>query len=132
MRAMQFVGPGHPLLVPVQVPDPVAKPGWVVIDVEAAGMCHSDVGIVDGPGVGWLSHYPIILGHEVAGTVSALGEGVTGFEVGDRVAVCLRQGRDEDYAVLGRTLIWARTAAARRACTSMAAMPRNAWCGPRA
>ncbi|WP_449253317.1 zinc-binding dehydrogenase [Brevundimonas naejangsanensis] len=101
MRAMQFVGPGQPLLVPVEVPDPVAKPGWVVIDVEAAGMCHSDVGIVDGPGVGWLSHYPIILGHEVAGVVSSLGEGVTGFEIGDRVAVCLRQGRDEDYAVLG-------------------------------
>ena len=100
MRAMQFTGPGEPLAA-VEVPPPVAKPGWVVIDVEAAGMCHSDCTIVDGPGVNWLSHYPIILGHEVAGTVASLGEGVTGFEIGDRVAVCLRAGRDEAGATLG-------------------------------
>jgi alcohol dehydrogenase, propanol-preferring len=80
---------------------PQARPGWVVLNVEAAGMCHSDVAIVDGPGVGWLSHYLIVLGHEVAGTVAELGDAVTGFAIGDRVAVCLSAGRDEAGLPLG-------------------------------
>ena len=71
------VGPNQPL-VDVDFSAPVAQLGWVVIDVEAAGMCHSDVGIIDGYGVGWLSHYPIVLGHEVAGMVASLGDGVEG------------------------------------------------------
>lgn len=100
MRAMQFVGAGRPL-VEVDLPAPQVRPGWVVIDVEAAGMCHSDVGIVDGPGMAWLSHCPIVLGHEVAGVVAAIGEGVQGFAIGDRVAVCLRAGADEAGLPLG-------------------------------
>lgn len=85
----------------VDLPNPKAKPGWVVINVEAAGMCHSDVGIVDGTMTYALDHRPIVLGHEVAGTVAEIGEGVVGLKVGDRVGVSLREGHDEDDAGLG-------------------------------
>ncbi|PGL70263.1 Zn-dependent alcohol dehydrogenase [Bacillus sp. AFS055030] len=85
----------------VDLPNPKAKPGWVVINVEAAGMCHSDVGIVDGTMAYAVDHRPIVLGHEVAGTIAEIGEGVVGFKVGDRVGVALRQGHDEDDVGLG-------------------------------
>lgn len=58
-----------------------------MLDVQAAGICHSDLHILDGPGAAWLDKVPITLGHEVAGEISALGEGVQRFSVGDRVGV---------------------------------------------
>ena len=81
-------------VVDVVVPDP--GPGEVVVDVAACGVCHTDVHYRDG---GISQDYPFLLGHEAAGVVSALGEGVpggpTGLQVGDSVvlnwrAVCGR------------------------------------------
>lgn len=86
MKAWQFIDAGEPLKL-VELPDPVAGEGQVVLDVRAAGMCHSDVIITDGQGMGWLSHTPIVLGHEVAGVVSQLGPGVKDFRIGDRVVI---------------------------------------------
>lgn len=88
MRALQFVGAGEPL-TPADIPTPTPEPGWVVIDVHAAGLCHSDVHILHRPDAAWVFKTPIVLGHEVAGTVAALGEGVTEFTVGDRVGIAL-------------------------------------------
>lgn len=88
MRAWQFTDTGEPLVL-VDTEEPTAAPGEVVIDVKAAGLCHSDVGMLDDPG--WrdlLQFRPITLGHEVAGVISAVGEGVTDYAVGDRVGVC--------------------------------------------
>lgn len=88
MKAWQFTGTGEPL-VRVELPDPVAGPGEVVVDVKAAGLCHTDVGVRDDEG--WLSTLafrPIVMGHEVAGEVSQVGEGVTDWQVGDRVGIC--------------------------------------------
>ena len=66
-----------------EVPDPVAPAGAVVVRVEATGICRSDWHALAGhdPDVR-LPHVP---GHEFAGTVHALGEGVAGFAPGDRV-----------------------------------------------
>jgi D-arabinose 1-dehydrogenase-like Zn-dependent alcohol dehydrogenase len=66
-----------------EVPEP--GPGEVRIKVEACGMCHSDAFVKFGqfPGL----ELPRVTGHEVAGRVDALGEGVDNFEVGDRVGV---------------------------------------------
>ena len=88
MRAWQFTNTHAPLLR-AEVPEPIAGFGDVVIDVRASGLCHSDVGLMEDEG--WLSMLakrPITIGHEVAGVISALGEGVQGWTIGDRVGVC--------------------------------------------
>lgn len=72
-----------------EVDRPSPGPGEVVLDVKAAGLCHTDVGVLEDEG--WLplvQRLPMTMGHENAGVVAELGEGVTGFEVGDRVGVC--------------------------------------------
>jgi alcohol dehydrogenase, propanol-preferring len=60
---------------------PTAGPGEVVVDVRAAGLYHSDVGILEDEK--WLAGMtpPVVPGHETAGVISELGgEGVTGWE----------------------------------------------------
>jgi 6-hydroxycyclohex-1-ene-1-carbonyl-CoA dehydrogenase len=66
----------------VETPDP--GPGEILVKVAACGLCHTDVGYID-HGVPTFKKPPLILGHEISGTVSALGDGVKGFEEGDRV-----------------------------------------------
>ncbi|HZK05322.1 MAG TPA: zinc-binding dehydrogenase [Actinomycetaceae bacterium] len=87
MRAWMFHGHGKPLEL-TEVPDPVAGPGEIVIDIKATGLCHSDVSALDDPN--WAVNFaklPVVLGHEPAGVVASVGEGVTNLEVGDRVGV---------------------------------------------
>lgn len=69
------------------VPSP--GPGEVLIKVVAAGLCHSDVGYMEGV-IPIIVDLPIVLGHEVAGTVAEVGEGVTEFTVGDEVAQAVK------------------------------------------
>lgn len=88
MKAWQFTGTHEPLVL-TEVPQPTAGPGEVVVKMKAAGLCHSDVGLLEDEG--WLSMLakrPITIGHENAGEIVELGEGVTDYQVGDRVAVC--------------------------------------------
>lgn len=86
MKAWQFVTENHPLELH-EVPDPQPGPGEVVLDVKAAGICHSDVGFLDGTLSALLPHRPITLGHEIAGVISAVGPDAVRFKVGDRVAI---------------------------------------------
>ena len=86
MRAWIFNGPGIPLEL-VELPDPSPGPHEVVVDVAAAGLCHTDVGFMEGTLQGVLGFTPIILGHEAAGVVSAIGDSVSGVTIGDRVAI---------------------------------------------
>ena len=65
--------------------DPVAKPGQVVVRVAAAGVNFKDIYVRGGVGI-YTTRTPYIPGDEGAGTVLAVGEGVTDFAVGDRVA----------------------------------------------
>ena len=62
--------------------------GEVQVRVEACGVCHTDLHVVETDG--WGLRFPILLGHEGAGVVEEVGEGVTGVAAGDRVVVAWR------------------------------------------
>lgn len=84
MKAIQVSKPGGNFeLVERNIPDPVR--GHVRIKIEACGVCHSDVLVKEGlwPGV----QYPRIPGHEIAGRIDAVGEGVMQWKIGQRVGV---------------------------------------------
>ncbi|MGN4065497.1 zinc-dependent alcohol dehydrogenase family protein [Burkholderia gladioli] len=85
MLAMSLEGDGTRSLRETQVPDPRPAPGQLLLDVCACGVCRTDLHILDGELAA--PKRPLIPGHEIVGTVSALGEGVTGFAPGDRVGV---------------------------------------------
>ena len=84
MRAIQVGQPGAPFEL-VQRERPVPGPGEVLVKVQACGVCHSDSIAKDGlfPGI----PYPIVPGHEVAGVIEEVGEGVVPWTVGTRVGV---------------------------------------------
>lgn len=87
MKAWQFTGTDKPLQLN-EVEEPHAGPGQVVVDVKAAGVCHSDVTALDDPG--WMPLFPILprtMGHENAGVISEVGEGMDHWKVGDRVGL---------------------------------------------
>jgi D-arabinose 1-dehydrogenase-like Zn-dependent alcohol dehydrogenase len=91
MRAVQVARPGSPLeLVEREIPNPGRDS--VRIKVAACGVCHSDTVVVNGlfPGI----EYPRIPGHEVVGVIDALGAGVSGWKVGQRVGVGWNGGYD--------------------------------------
>ncbi|PPI06918.1 S-(hydroxymethyl)mycothiol dehydrogenase [Rathayibacter sp. AY1B8] len=69
-------------LVDIVVPDP--GPGEAVVDIETCGVCHTDFHYREG---GISDDFPFLLGHEAAGRVSAIGEGVTHVAVGDFVVL---------------------------------------------
>lgn len=84
MKCVPVTKPNGPLeVVERDTPDP--GPGQVRIKVEACGVCHSDVFITSGgfPGI----QLPRVPGHEIAGKIDAVGEGVTQWSVGDRAGV---------------------------------------------
>ncbi|MCW2637674.1 MAG: NAD/mycothiol-dependent formaldehyde dehydrogenase [Blastococcus sp.] len=89
VRGVVARGKGAPVTIEtIVVPDP--GPGEAVVDVQACGVCHTDLHYREG---GINDEFPFLLGHEAAGVVSAVGEGVTDVAVGDYVilnwrAVC--------------------------------------------
>lgn len=87
MKAWQFVGTDK-ALVCNEVPEPEVRPGTVVVDVKATGICHSDVSTLHDPN--WMFMYPELprtLGHESAGVISEVGPGMEHWKVGDRVGL---------------------------------------------
>ncbi len=90
MKAWQFTGTREPLVL-TEVDEPVASAAEVLVEIRAAGLCHSDVGLLheDGFPLPSGARLPLTLGHEVAGVVRQVGAGVTGHRVGDRVALAV-------------------------------------------
>jgi propanol-preferring alcohol dehydrogenase len=84
MKAMVLEKTGQPLQL-MQRPEPLPGAGQVQVKVSACGVCRTDLHVVDGD----LSEarLPIIPGHEIVGTISALGEGVDNFQIGERVGI---------------------------------------------
>jgi S-(hydroxymethyl)glutathione dehydrogenase / alcohol dehydrogenase len=77
---------GHVEIESVLLDDP--KAGEVLVRTAAAGLCHSDLHFLSGT---FPIRTPLIMGHEAAGVVEAVGEGVTSIAVGDPVVACLSQ-----------------------------------------
>jgi propanol-preferring alcohol dehydrogenase len=86
MKALQYREIGSRPVV-VEIPKPVPGPGQVLLKVTAAGVCHSDEFIMGLPEEAYVYGLPLTLGHEGAGVVAELGDGVTNLAVGDAVAV---------------------------------------------
>jgi propanol-preferring alcohol dehydrogenase len=84
MRAMILDTAGKPLRAAV-LPNPPPSMGQVLIRVHACAVCRTDLHIIDGELT--QPKLPLIPGHEIVGKVAALGEGVTRFQIGDRVGV---------------------------------------------
>jgi propanol-preferring alcohol dehydrogenase len=113
MRAALFHGPGRPVTVD-DVPVPVPRAGEVRVRVGACGICGSDLHILDGTTS--TAPPPIVLGHEGAGVVDALGPTTTGPDTGQPVVITpgygcgtcayCRSGRENvcpDASILGIT-----------------------------
>lgn len=84
MRAMVLSQAGAPLAMrDLAVPAP--GPGEVRLDVQACGVCRTDLHVVDGELPD--PKLPLVPGHQIVGTVAALGEGVANLAIGDRVGV---------------------------------------------
>ncbi|MDJ0777821.1 MAG: zinc-dependent alcohol dehydrogenase family protein [Gammaproteobacteria bacterium] len=84
MKAMTLAAPGQPL-EQAELPDPQPGPGQLQVRVSACGVCRTDLHVVDGDLTE--AKLPIVPGHEIVGRVSALGDGVDGFELGQRVGI---------------------------------------------
>ncbi len=87
VKALQKEGPDKPFkVVEIERRDP--RPDDVVIAIKAAGICHSDIHTIRNE---WgHAHFPLTVGHEIAGVVEAVGSEVTKYQPGDRVGVgCL-------------------------------------------
>src|SRR5436309_5717411 len=101
VRGVVARGKGQPVSIEeIAVPDP--GPGEAVVKIQACGVCHTDLHYREG---GINDDFPFLLGHEAAGVVEAVGDGVTGVGPGDFVilnwrAVCgscrsCRRGRPQ-------------------------------------
>ncbi len=84
MRAMLFYAPGQPLRL-AELPVPLPGSGQVLLKVHACGVCHTDLHIVDSE----LSEpkLPLVLGHQIVGTVVQAGPEAKRFRDGERVGV---------------------------------------------
>ena len=110
MKAARFYRPNEPLRIE-EVPLPVLGPNEVMVEVKAAGLCGSDVHIVEGET--FTGFTPITLGHESAGVIAKVGEQVSEWKPGDRVCIdavttcghCYNCLRERDSICLKRKFI---------------------------
>lgn len=118
----------HGDIVETQVETPTPGPGQVLLKVVASGLCHSDVGYMEGV-IPLTIPLPVILGHEASGTIAAIGEDVTGWAVGEAVASAIspddapgvsRDGAYAEYTIVSASKLvrlpdgmdWSQAAAA--------------------
>lgn len=85
MRVAELPGVGQPARMTTR-PIPEPGPGEVRVRIEACGVCGSDHFLQEG-GFGPKVRWPVVPGHEAAGRIDALGDGVGGYAVGDQVAL---------------------------------------------
>lgn len=84
MKAMCLESPGGPLVCR-EVDRPAPASGQVLVKVTACAVCRTDLHVLDGELPN--ARLPLIPGHEIVGLIEALGDGVTGFQMGQRVGI---------------------------------------------
>jgi NADPH2:quinone reductase len=106
MRALVFEGPSDDTTTTriVELPEPEPGPGQVAIDVHHAGVNFKDIMARRGD-QGYATQWPFVPGLEVAGTVRAVGRGVSGFDVGQAVAAYTGAGGQAEVAVADSALV---------------------------
>jgi NADPH:quinone reductase-like Zn-dependent oxidoreductase len=86
MKAFGLADEGAPAAV-IEVPTPEPGPGEVRVKVRASSVNGFDVFVAKGMARGMMEHrYPVVIGKDIAGEIDALGEGATGFALGDEIA----------------------------------------------
>lgn len=96
MKAAVYYQTGGPEVFKYEeVPDPVVRPGGLLVQIKAVGIQGGDVLHRQG---GVLMSSPHIVGYQAAGIVKALGEGVTGFSLGQNVVVTMGNGSHAEFA----------------------------------
>lgn len=99
MKAVYFLEHGGPEVLRYgDVPDPVARPGEIVVDVHAASVNGADWKVRSAQYGTPVTSFPYILGRDFSGVVASLGAGVTDFAVGDDVFGVLDVGQEGAYA----------------------------------
>jgi propanol-preferring alcohol dehydrogenase len=84
MRAMVLEEPRRPLVMRERpLPEPAA--GEILMEIAACGVCRTDLHVVDGELPN--PKLPVVPGHEIVGRIAAMGEGVTGLAIGQRIGV---------------------------------------------
>jgi len=103
MKAIRIRRPGGPeAMTLVEVPTPTPGEGEVLVRLAVSGVNFIDVYFRSGV---YPADLPVTLGSEAAGTVEAVGPGVTGFEPGDRVAYAMVRGSYAEYAVVPAAML---------------------------
>src|ERR1700752_1258384 len=110
MKAAVFHGGGQPVAIEeVEIRDP--GPGEVRVAIKAAGLCHSDLSVIDGT---IPFPVPVVLGHEGAGVVEQIGSAVTRVAVGDHVILTANSNCGScRFCASGRPT-WCRSAMAKK------------------
>lgn len=103
MKAPVFKGVGKPLVIET-LPDPTPAAGEIVLEIARCGICGTDLHMTDGHA----QTYPegVVIGHEFAGQVVAVGQGVTNFRTGDRAAAMPVVGCGRCASCLAGETIW--------------------------
>ncbi len=116
VRAVVARKRGAPVSVEtILVPDP--GPGEALVDVQACGVCHTDLHYREG---GISDEFPFLLGHEAAGTIAAVGEGVTNVQPGDYVILNWRAVCGQCRACLVGRPTWPTSPVGSPGCTTAA------------
>ncbi|KAF2454016.1 chaperonin 10-like protein [Lineolata rhizophorae] len=86
MKAARFYGYGKPITIE-DVPIPKPQKGDLLVKIRNAGLCHSDLMVIDNPESPYAIFLPLTPGHEATGTVQDVSEGVTDFKPGDDIGM---------------------------------------------
>ena len=84
MKAVVLRGPND--FGPEEIQRPVIGPGEMLLKMERAAICGTDIRVLEGKKTKDV-RYPSVIGHEMCGTLCEIGEGVTGYEVGEKVSI---------------------------------------------